>query len=471
MNTKHKILAIDDDASFLSDLKQALENDFDVKTVTEISDAMRNLIQGRPELVLLDMRMPDVSGMDFLKVLNQRSPELPVIMLTGESKPELIVEAMKKGATDYVVKGSDDFLQSLRLRISQALTLNGIKKQNEMLSSKIRQESVKYEILGISPATIRLRSEMAKFKGTNAYVLILGENGTGKELVARNLNIQENNPARPFVAINCGAIPQNLFESELFGHIKGSFTGAIADQTGKFVAANGGDIFLDEIGELPQDMQVKLLRVLQEKTVTPVGSNKSLRVDVRVIAATNKKLEDLVRQGKFREDLFFRLNQITLKTTALRERREDILFLAKIFAKRSLPGVSISKETEKALEKHSWSGNIRELENAIERACLLVRGTASLQILPEHLMLAEIRSGTDGAILPYGLLPQELEDVTDSRHQECLNWIEKVFFEKALEILDGDNGALFEKLKMSKSFYYRRKRALAIGSEDDWKRA
>jgi len=327
-----KVLALDDDLSFLGELKIALEDFVTFNGAGKVTEAMRAMVNDRPDLVLLDMNMPEVTGLEFLRVLKQRAQGIPVIMLTAESDPDIIVQTMKAGADDFVVKGSPDFLASLRVRISQALKLSKVKKLNEALSSKLKEAESKYEILGISPSTIKLRADIAKFKGANAYVLILGENGSGKELVARNLNLQENDPSRPFVAVNCGAIPAELFESELFGHVKGSFTGAVADRTGLFVQANGGDIFLDEIGELPPDLQVKLLRVLQNKEVTPIGSTKTIKLNVRVIAATNQKLEELVSDGKFRSDLFFRINQLVLQTTPLREHPEDILFLARHFA-------------------------------------------------------------------------------------------------------------------------------------------
>lgn len=462
MTAENRILAIDDNAAFLADLKTALAGDIDLKTATNLSMAMKTLLQNSVDLVLLDMKMPHVSGMEFLKVLRQRNPMLPIIMLTGESKPDVIIEAMKNGASDYVIKGTEDFIPSLRLRIHQALQMNGVHRQNKLLSEKIKAASARYEILGLSPASLKLRSEIAKYKGTGAYVLIMGENGTGKELVARNLNLQENDPSRPFVAVNCAAIPPTLFESELFGHVKGAFTGASHDQEGKFVAANGGDLFLDEIGELPPEMQVKLLRVLQEKVVTPVGSTKQKSVDVRVITATNRKLEDLVRDGKFRTDLYFRLNQIVIHTVPLRSRREDILFLAETFAGQLLPGVALSKEANAVLEEHSWPGNIRELQNTIERACILVRGSGKAKILPEHLMITDLVAGSGEIRTPTGLIPAHPQDVSKERLQECFDWLERLFLERSLEVLHGDNGALIDRIGVSKSHYYRRKKALGL---------
>ncbi len=461
-----KILALDDDTKFLAELQTALAPELSIRTVTEVHEAMKAIMQYRPHVLLLDMNMPDISGLDFLKIIRQRMPELSVLMLTGESSSELIVGAIKAGAADYIIKGSEDFITRLKIAIGQTQALIGIKKQNEQLTAKVRETSGRYELLGVAASTLRLRADITKFKGTNAYVLILGENGTGKELVARNLNLQENDPGRPFIAVNCGAIPANLFESELFGHMKGAFTGAHADQIGKFAAANGGDLFLDEVGELPLEMQVKLLRVLQEKVITPVGSNKIVRVDVRVIAATNRSLEELVASGKFRQDLFYRLNQIPLKTAALRERKEDISFLADIFVKKYLPMASLSKPALKVLEEHSWPGNIRELENTIERACLYMRGSTATKIQPEHLQIADVKTGQPSGI-PSGLIPKDAAEVTKDRYHQCMNWMQKLFFERGLELLRGNNLELIQRLGVSRSHYYERKRELGIGADED----
>lgn len=222
---------------------------------------------------------------------------------------------------------------------------------------------------------------------------------------------------------------------------------------------------MDEIGELPPEMQVKLLRVLQEKVVTPVGSTKNIPLNIRVIAATNKKLEELVAQGRFREDLYFRLNQIVLKSPPLRDRQDDILFLAQCMARRSIPGITISRDAKRLLEQHSWPGNIRELQNTIERACILIRGTNKPQLLPEHLMLSELQASGKVTVLPATLLPHIPSDVNPQYYRLSLDWMEKVFFERALALLGGDNAAIIDKLKISKSYYYKRKKELCDSHE------
>lgn len=463
-----KLLALDDDTLFLKELGVSLRAEgFEFHDVNTPAEAMRRLENETFDAVLLDMHMPEISGLQMLKLVRGRWSETPVVMLTGDSNPESIVSAVQMGASDYVVKGSEEFLFALMTRLARIRKYRQLKSDHEVVKQKLAEADRRYEILGISSAVLKQRLEIARFKGTNVYVLIEGENGTGKELVARNLNLQEG-VGRPFVAVNCGAIPTHLFESELFGHVKGSFTGAVSDQKGKFLAAQGGDLFLDEIGEMPLEMQVKLLRALQEKTITPVGSTRSIPVDVRILAATNRGLEDMVRQGKFRQDLFFRINQITLRTAPLRERPEDIGYLADLFAKRLRPGSMISPAALRRLEAHRWPGNVRELSNAIERACLYARDVdaegassarASVEILPEHLLLSDL--GVADVVAEIPLLPQRAEDVTKERYQACLDWMQRRFFEVALDILK-DNDTVIRRLEISRSYFYQKKKDLGL---------
>jgi DNA-binding NtrC family response regulator len=406
--------------------------------------------------------MPGLSGLDILRHLKQKMPSLQIIMLTGQNNPAIIVEAIKSGASDYVVKGTEDFLESLRARIAQAMNIVGAERDKNELLLCLKKEVSKFDILGISPAVTKMRSDISKYKGTSATVLIIGENGTGKELVARNFSIQENKPSRPFIEVNCGGIPENLFESELFGHVKGAFTNAFENKVGKFALADGGDIFLDEIGDLPLEMQVKLLRVLQEKTFTAVGSNRVVKVDCRVIAATNRNLEDLVREGKFREDLFYRLNQIVIRVPPLRDRPEDILFLAKIFSQKFMPGTTLTKEAKIVLENHRWGGNIRELKNTVERACLLARGEAINKIQPSHIILSSLSPGEQSITLPSDLLPTDIDELSPDAYLKSLAWMERNFLKKGLEITGDDNQKLMKLLGLSKTVYYEKKKALGL---------
>jgi len=423
-----------------------------------------------------------MTGLEFLKILKRRFTNLPVIMLTGEKDSETIIETMKAGATDFVIKGSEDFQTNLKFRIGQALERIALleknlklaaenidqAEKNRRLAEKVAAQARKWEILGTSAGILKMKSGLLNLKGSGAGVLITGENGTGKELVARNINLQEDDSSRPFIAVNCAAITATLFESELFGHAKGAFTGATDNKPGLFKLADGGDLFLDEIGEVPLEMQPKLLRALQEKTFTPVGSTKPVSVDVRVISATNRNLEDEVRKGRFREDLFYRLNRFVVKVPALRERPEDILPLAEEFLRRLLPVARLSEPARKFLLGYSWRGNIRELENAIERAAVQAKGLTRPVIKVEHLGLATTNPIPDSAqFVPSGLLPTSKEEIAPDHFQKCLNWIERTYIEKGLGFLGGDNNALYTKLGLSKAHYFRRKKAIGLSSDSE----
>ena len=462
-----QIVALDDNLGFLEELKKCLESVYEIQPTISPNAALKAISKINPPILLLDMEMPEISGLNFLKIVRQRAPNTSVIMLTGDSSPTSIVDAMKSGASDYVVKGSEDFLTNLTFRIAQTLKIKEFEKQSEILSGRFKNDLIKYKILGNSKAALDLCLQISRFKNTSAYVLITGENGTGKELVARNLNLQEGKPGRPFIPVNCGAIPANLLESELFGHVKGAFTGAVANKDGLFVAANGGDIFLDEIGEMPLDMQVKLLRVLQEKVVCPVGSTRLIPVNVRVIAATNRRLDAMIAQGKFREDLYFRLNQISIEVPALRHRKEDIVEISHAFAQRHLPNVSITKEAVDILEAHTWPGNIRELSNVIERACIMLRDVPRPYIKPEHLSLASFSAGANEIQIPTDLVPNSQEKVSIENYINCLSWVERFFLKKSLEIFKGDNKEVINRLGLSRAKYYRKKRDLGLSDSSD----
>ena len=455
------LLLLDDNESFLNQLKSALEIDFNVITATQANLAYRQLSE--VDLLIVDLNMPEVSGLDILRGVKQRDKNFPVIMLTGENNASVIVDCMKAGADDYVVKNTEDLAQNLKFRIHNCFKIQAIKNENsELAKQALDKESTHYQLLGNSVSNLKLKSEIAKYKSTDANVLIQGEPGTGKELIARTFHLQEGNPNRPFIAVNCGAIPENLVESELFGHKKGSFTGAIENRAGKFLAAHKGDIFLDEIGELSLSSQVKLLRVLQEKKILPVGSEKEIKVDVRVIAATNRDLEKMVNEGKFREDLYFRLNKILIHTVPLREKKEDILFLAEAFAKRQLPASKFSDEAKKVLENHYWRGNIRELSNTIERACILAQSDSSYKIEKKHLFLNSRMTTAEQLHLPQDLLPMTPEDISEQTYQLSLNWIERNYFKRCLELVRGDNQKVIQSLGIGKTRYYQKKKDLGL---------
>lgn len=464
-HSRHSILIIEDDPRFAEAVKALLSSEYSVVAAPDTGKAIQLIFHAKPDLVLLDFNLPSMSGLDFLRTARPRCPGTPFIMLTGESAPETIIETMRAGAADYVIKGSEDFDATLRFRIKQTLELFSLKQKHEKLAAKFAKQ---FEILGTTSCVIKLKQDIAKLRGTEATVLVTGENGTGKELVARNLNLQEGDSSRPFVAVNCAAITANLFESEFFGHVKGAFTGASDNKHGHFKVADGGDIFLDEIGEIPLDLQAKLLRVLQEKTFTPVGSIKPLRVDVRVIAATNRNLLDEVRAGRFREDLYYRINHFELKVPALRERSEDIVPLAEAFLHRDLPMARFSEPAKKEIVQYPWPGNIRQLANAVERAKINVRGSRRPVIKPEHLMLNQNVSARQmSAAAPSDLFPIVKEDINPSRLQKALEWVEKEFLERSLQILGGDNRSAYTLLGMSRAHFFRRKRAVGLSAEPE----
>lgn len=473
-----KLLLIDDDERFSDEIAKTLSGEYEVILAGDPTEGHRLLAQTKPDLLLLDYGLPGLSGLEMLKILRRRIPDLPIVMLTGESGVDTVIETMKAGANDYIIKGSEDFEANLKFRITQALEHSAILRRNRQLqdendihaernrklAEKLEAEARSYEILGSDEKTLKLKRDMLRLKGEDAYVLITGENGTGKELVARGLNLQESDRSRPFVAINCAAIPSSLFESEFFGHVKGAFTGASENKVGQFKLADGGDIFLDEIGEVPLPMQAKLLRVLQEKTFTPVGSTKSLTVDVRVIAATNRDLEVEIEKGNFREDLYYRLNKITLRTPALRERQSDIVPLAEEFLRRRIPVAKLSEPAKKALAAYPWRGNIRELQNVIERASMLVKDSSRPILKPEHLVLSETQKIGHSVSLPFGILPKNKSEVSAESRQNAIDWIERLFWEEGHKYTD-ENREFYSRIGISKTYYYERKKELFAEDE------
>ena len=312
------ILAVDDDTGFCRALCSQFSSEFGIQAVHSASEALRTLAGSEIDLLFLDIGLPDISGMDLLKMVRDLYPQIVVIMLTGSSDMTMAVHAIKSGAFDYVVKGTPNFEVELRARIFQAQRHLLLMDRTQKLEQRAIEHAQKHQLIGDSPEMLKLKARMRSMKGRKASVVITGGSGTGKEVLARNLSYQEG-LQRPFVAVNCGAIPENLFESELFGHEKGAFTGATQKQTGLVVLADGGDLFLDEIGELPLIMQVKLLRALQERVVFPVGGKKPISVEFRLIAATNRDLAREVRENRFREDLYYRISVVQLRIPSLRE--------------------------------------------------------------------------------------------------------------------------------------------------------
>ncbi|MFA9410851.1 MAG: sigma-54-dependent transcriptional regulator [Deltaproteobacteria bacterium] len=373
-----RILVCDDEASLREMLQILLRREgYRVDVVDGVHAARDQLGSADPyDVVITDLVMPDGTGMEVLDAVRTRSADTQILMVTAYATTEQAVEAMRKGAYDYVQKPFKN--HELLATLEKALEKRAIVAENQTLRAEVKARWSEGQLIGKSAAMGRLRDLIERLSSTTANVLITGESGTGKEMVARALHFQSPRAEEAFVVLNCGAIPENLIESELFGHIKGAFTGATAAKEGLFRAADGGTLFLDEIGELPLPLQVKLLRVLQDQKVRPVGGSTEVEVDVRVVAATNRDVESEVEAGTFREDLFYRLNVIRIEVPPLRERPEDIPVLAGYFLEKhmALQGrrLEFSPEAMRWLAQQSYAGNVRELENIVERGVTLAPG-------------------------------------------------------------------------------------------------
>ncbi|MEN8181452.1 MAG: sigma-54 dependent transcriptional regulator [Myxococcota bacterium] len=386
-----RVLIVDDEESIRRSLAGILSDEgFDVEAAPDGDRALRRMGDGAaPDLVLLDIAMPGRDGIEVLEELRGSHPRLPVVMMTGHGTIETAVRATKLGAFDFIEKPLS--VDKLLLTIAHALDQQRLEQENERLRAEALGAD---EMLGDAEPMRKLKEQIELAAPTNGWVLITGENGTGKEMVARQVHLKSQRSEQPFVGVNCAAIPEDLIESELFGHEKGAFTGAIARKRGKFELANGGTLFLDEIADMSLKTQAKILRILQEHAFERVGGTASIEVDVRVIAATNKGLEKEIAEGRFREDLYYRLNVIPFHVPALRQRREDIpllthAFLREFCAEAGARPKEISPAALSVLEGYAWPGNVRELRNLIERLVLMTTGD---DIEPEDLPVA-LREG------------------------------------------------------------------------------
>jgi two-component system response regulator HydG len=383
------ILVVDDEASARSTLALLLrKRGHRVQEAVGVAEAAKALADDTFDLVVTDLRMPDGSGLDVLRAVKAQNPGADVILLTAYAGWESAKEAIQLGAFDYFEKGREP--AELFVRLDRALADKALRRENENLRAQISDRYALPGIVARSPEIRRVLDLVARVAPTDATVLIEGESGTGKELIAKAIHHASPRARQPFVAVNCGALPESLLESELFGHVKGAFTGASMGKKGLFEEAHRGTLFLDEIGEMTPALQVKLLRALQDGDVRPVGSTQSITIDARVLAATNRDLEQMMRQGGFREDLYYRLNVIALRLPPLRERREDIPALAEHFllrfAARQERALRLGPDALDRLLAYAWHGNIRELENAMERAAILSRGdTVGADDLPPHI--------------------------------------------------------------------------------------
>lgn len=429
-------LIVDDEP----DIRELLEitlgrMNIDARTAEDLHSARQLLESERFDLCLTDMRLPDGNGIELVENINQHYPELPVAVITAHGNMDSAVQALKAGAFDFVSKPVD--LGMLRKLVNTALKL----ERNDTAAARPGNSKQKPELLGKSPAAERIRTLIRKLARSQAPVFISGESGTGKELAARQIHQQSPRADHSFIAVNCGAIPQELMESEFFGHMKGSFTGAISDKQGLFQAADGGTLFLDEVADLPLNMQVKLLRAIQEKSIRPIGAQREIPVDVRITSATHKDLAALVESGHFRQDLFYRINVIELAIPTLRERRDDIPLLADMMLSRiaAYTGGSkprIDRDALQALLGYSFPGNIRELENILERAVALCENGI---ITREDL---QIPSDT----APETALPEAVPEIPLEEH---LEQVERKMITTALEATHWNKTAAAKRLGIS----------------------
>jgi two-component system response regulator GlrR len=377
--SEERILVVDDDPNILEVLSMRLESSgFEPAKVKSAEEALKKLKEEKFDLVLTDLRMAGMDGMDLLEEARKMDADMPVIILTAHGSIPNAVEAMQKGAFSYLTKPFED--RELTIHIERALEKRNLQKKIHNLQSLVKDRFSFKNIIGKSRVMKSMFEQIVQVAPTESTILLTGESGTGKELTARAIHAHSHKSGGPFIAVNCGAIPENLLENELFGHAKGAYTGAESVQVGYFSRAEGGTIFLDEIGETPLAVQVKLLRVLQEKEFEPIGSDKSVKVDVRIIAATNQDLESAVTQGRFREDLYYRIYVIPINVPPLRERKEDIPFLVDHFIRKLSDRLDkkvegIDPVAVQQLMQRNWPGNVRELENRVEQAMVMAQGT------------------------------------------------------------------------------------------------
>lgn len=401
---KRTVLVVDDESNMLAVMRMVLEDaGHEVLTASSGEEALPHLENPDLDVVLSDIRMPGMGGEVFLTRCRTERPDVPVIVVTAHGTIKSAVRAVSAGASDYLTKPFEP--EELEIAVHNAIKLRDILRENQRLKATVSQSYAGKQLLGESPATRHLMEEIERVAPYKTNVLIMGESGTGKELVARTIHLLGPRRDRPWVAINCSAIPHDLMESELFGYVKGAFTGAAQTRLGRVEQAQGGTLFLDEIGDLDLALQTKLLRVLQEREFSPLGSDQVRKVDVRVMAATNRDLKEMVRENRFREDLFYRLDVYTIVVPPLRERREDVPLLAQAFLRElatetDKPVQRISDEALEVLRHYSWPGNIRELHNAVERSLLSCRGdTIEARDLPYAILRGTASADNGDAFL------------------------------------------------------------------------
>ncbi len=453
------ILIVDDEQSIQTSLAGILQDEgYQTSCASDGETALRLIHEEAPELILLDIWMPGMDGINVLKKIRGLGEGMQVIMMSGHATIETAVTATKLGAHDFIEKPIS--IEKLLVCIQNALKLNQLVEENKNLRARISRD---YEIIGTSQAITELKQQIRIAAPTSGWVLITGENGTGKELVARAIHRQSKRAQKPFIEVNCAAIPEDLIESELFGHEKGSFTGATARRKGKFDLAHEGTLFLDEIGDMSLKTQAKVLRILQEHKFERVGGEKPIEVDVRVIAATNKNLEEEIRQGNFREDLYYRLNVLPFQVPALRDRSDDIPILAQHFLKsycqkECVEGKQLTEGVLKALSAYKWPGNVRELKNIIERLAIMTQD----DVIDTTALPTEIRAAaqSEDGVKPGNLLASDYSDLKEAREH-----FEKEFIRSKLNENNWNISKTAEEIGLERSNLHRKIKSFGIETE------
>lgn len=428
-----RILVVDDEEIVCESVKRILEEEgYEVESALSGREAFEKMSETPFDIVITDLKMPGIDGMEVLRTIRRDYPNTIVIMITGFSTVETAVEAMKLGAFDYIPKPFTP--DEVSVVIKKAIEQKNLLLENIYLRQELQEKYGFHNIVGKSKKMQEIYRIIAKVAPTDSTVLIYGQSGTGKELIARAIHFNSPRRDRPFVPVDCAVLSENLLESELFGHIRGSFTGAVTTKLGLFEIADGGTVFLDEVGNISLSIQAKLLRVLQEREFTPVGGTKSKKVDIRLIAATNKDLEKMIKEGTFREDLYYRLNIVPIYLPPLKEREEDIPLLAIHFLKKysEQMGKKIKGFLPEAIEKlmrYSWPGNVRELENVIERTVVMIEED---MVRAEHIILPGQQRQEDSTVyIP--MTSEELKEIKKQLREKAVEEVEKAFILKALE--------------------------------------
>ncbi len=443
------ILIADDEPEIRNSLSAVLQDEgYICYTAGDGLEALKTIMDQDIDVLISDIKMPAIDGLKLLEKTLQRSPQTLVVLITAYASVETAIQALRMGASDYLLKPLD--FDEVILRLKHLMQRKALALENQYLREQISREYNFYDIIGESEAMNKVFDLIRKVSGTTTNVLITGRSGTGKELVARAVHVNSDRADKRFIPVNCGAIPENLFESELFGYRKGAFSGAVSNHNGVFKEATGGTIFLDEIGEIPEHIQVKLLRAIQEKEIQPLGSSVSVKVDVRIVAATNRNLEEEVDKGNFREDLFYRLNIIEINVPELSERKDDVPLLARHFMNkynrefhRQIKG--IDSEAVKALMQYEWKGQVRELENVIERTVLLCEGDY-IQKSDLPVGLQQNNQSTEGNGDLFGI--ENLE--------QSLAEFEKRHITNMLSMLNGNRAEASRRLGIDPSTLYRK---------------